>query len=204
MRTETIKIYSFNELSENAQRYAWENGGYYGDAYALDFETILEKFENAFDIKVYRYSVGNGYKPTFSYTLGGAAADAPEGDPLRLARYMWNNYAEEITRGKYYSTRMKWIGGNVHYKSRRSKVLLSLDEYALTGICWDQDILQPIIDCLKYKRFFNDIEELFDACLTAFFAAWDADIEYCNSLEYFADVAEANEYEFTANGERWA
>lgn len=204
MRTETIEIYSFNELSEEAQRYAWENGSDYGGEYSLDFETILEAFENAFDIKVYRYSVGDYYTPTFSYTLGGAAAEAPEGDPLRLARYMWNNYADVITRGKYYSTRMKIVNGDFHNVSRRSKVLLSLHEYALTGICWDQDILQPIIDCLKYKRFFNDIEELFDACLTAFFTAWNADIEYCRSFEYYAEKAEFNDFEYTADGKRWA
>lgn len=204
MRTETIKIYSFSELSEKAQRYAWENATDYGDEYALDFQTILEKFEDVFGIKVYRYSVGDGYEPRFSYTIDSTAADAPAGDPLRLARYIWNNYADRITRGKYYSSRMKIVNGDFHYVNRRSKVLLKLDEYALTGICWDEDLLQPIIDCLHYKRFFSDINELFDACLTAFFSAWEADIEYCRSFEYYAEKAEFNDFEYTADGKRWA
>lgn len=61
--------------------------------------------------------------------------------------------------------------------------------------------LQPVIDCLHYKRFFNSYDELIHACLSDFFQAWDAEIEYSNSFEYFADAAGANDWYFTENGE---
>lgn len=204
MRTETIKIYRFNELSEKAQRYAWENATDYGDDYCLDFQHILGKFEDAFGIKVYRYSVGDIYKPTFAFTMDSLATEAPKGDPLRLARYIWNNYADLIMRGKRYSSRMKIVNGDFHYVSRKSQAIKSLDDCALTGICWDADLLQPIIDCLHYKRFFNDIDELFTASLTAFFDAWQADIEYCRSFEYYGEKAEFNDFEYMEDGSRWA
>ena len=101
MRERTVKIYKFSELSEKAQRRAWECGPDFSGDYNSDFRETLKKFENIFDISVYRWSV-NDYDYDFSYITTGRATEAPEGDALRLARYIWNNYAEYITRGKYY------------------------------------------------------------------------------------------------------
>lgn len=44
MRIETIKIYKFSELSENAQRRAWECGPDFSGDFSSDFERTLKKF----------------------------------------------------------------------------------------------------------------------------------------------------------------
>ena len=199
MRTETIKIYKFDELSETAQRRAWENGPDFSNDHADEYAATLAAFEKAFDIKVYRYNVGYP-GTTFAYVKAGPAAEAPENRPLRLAAYMWNNYADYIKKGRYYS-RGRYVNGKYQYKFRYSRITFEMDNCPLTGVCMDYDILQPVIDCLHYKRFYNSIDDLFDDCLTDFFRAWENEIEYQNSFEYFAEMAEINEWEFLENGE---
>lgn len=204
MRTETINVYKFDELTTDARHYAWEHGFDYGNDHDDEYRATLEAFEKIFDICVFRYRVGDSiYAPSFSYIKAGAADDAPEGDALRLARYVWNNYAEYIQKGRYYS-RGRWIDGKYTYKCRYSKIRHEMDNCPLTGVCYDCDILGPVIDCLHYKRFFNSYDELIHTCLSGFFAAWDAEKEYLRSEEYFAEMAEINEYEFLETGERYA
>jgi len=200
MRKETINIYTFDELTPEAQRRAWENGPDLSGDDGGELRATLEAFERVFDIKVYRWNV-NDYTYNFDFVTAGAASDAPEGDALRLARYVWNNYADYITKGKFYCTRGRWEGGQYHYKTRYSKVFRERDNCPLTGVCWDYDILDPINKCLEYKEFFDTFDDLITACLDSFFRAWRADIEYRASLEYFQEAAAANEWEFYANGD---
>lgn len=202
MREITVKLYKFSELSEKAQRRAWETGPVFSGDYSEEFRSVLKKFEDIFDISVYRWNV-NDYTFDFAYVTTGAASEAPEGNPLRLARFIWNNYAEYIQKGKYYSTPGKYIDGKYHYKYRYSKCTFAMDNCPLTGYYADQDILQPVIDCLHYKRFFNSHNDLIDECLNNFFRTWQADIEYQGSFENFAEMCEANDYEFTETGEMW-
>ena len=203
MRMETIKIYKFSELSDAAQRRAWETGPDFSGDHSDELRETLEAFEKIFDISVYRWNV-NDYSHDFAYVTVGRATEAPEGDPLRLTRYIWNNYADYISRGRYYSTPGRWINGKYHYKFRHSNATFEMDNCPLTGVCYDMDILQPVLDCLHYKRFFESYNELMEECLSAFFRVWSAEIEYHASLEYFAEMCEINGYEFTETGEMWA
>lgn len=200
MREITVKIYQFHELSEKAQRRAWENGPDFSGDYDSEFRETLKRFEDIFDIKVYRWSMD--YCGTdYAFVTAGRATEAPEGDALRLARYIWNNYAEYITRGKYYGKLVYRENQRPRHVKRYSKATFEMDNCPLTGFFADCDILQPVIDCLHYKRFFDSYDELIDACLDSFFDTWRADVEYHNSFEYFAEMCEINEYEFYETGE---
>ena len=204
-KTISIDVYTFDELTDDAQRLAWENSGMdFSNDYSDEFCATLAAFEKIFDVKVYDYSVGGYSAPRYRFVTAGAASDAeciPYGNAQRVARFVWNNYAEYISKGKYYSTRFKWIDGKAQYKTRRSKIFKSFDACPLTGVICDYAILQPVVDCLHYKRWFGSYKELIAACLENFFDAWAADIEYRQSMEYFAETAECNEWYFTADGE---
>lgn len=201
MRELTVKIYEFSELSEKARRKAWENGPDLSGDYSDEYNATLAKFEDIFNIKVYQWDVGGCYRYYYKYVTAGRADDCPEGDALRIARYIWNNYAEYILKGRYYSTQGRYIDGKYNYKCRYSKVTKTMDNCPLTGVIMDYDILQPVIDCLHYKRFFNNYRELIDACLDSFFRAWESEIEYLSSMEHFAEIAECNGWEFYETGE---
>lgn len=200
MREITLKLYQFHELSEKAQRRAWETGPDFSGDYSDEYRATLEKFENIFDIKVYRWSVDD-CQYDFAYVTAGRATEAPEGDALRLARYMWNNYAEYITQGKYYSTGVRVVDGKYTYKSRRSRATFEIGNCPLTGCGTDNYILDPVIACLRYKTRFNSYNKLIDACLDSFFRGWRNEIDYCSSQEHFAEMCELNEYEFYETGE---
>ena len=56
MRQETINIYKFSELSEKAQRRAWETGPDFSGDFSEDFRATLAAFEKIFDIYMGRKS----------------------------------------------------------------------------------------------------------------------------------------------------
>lgn len=201
MRTETSNIYRFWELSEAAQRRAWENGPDFSDIDDDERRATLAVFEQTFDIKVYHWEVGAYRAPNWRFVSAGRATEAPAGDWLRLAKYLWNNYAAEIETGRYYSARGRMENGEYKCKSRRSKIMIEMDNCPLTGCVTDCDILRPILDCLKYKNKYDSFDDLIDDCLHSFFNAWDADIEYFRSFEYFAEAMEIYDYEFTETGD---
>ncbi len=202
MREYTTTIYRFDELTPDAQWRAWENNNFNlaGD-HSDEFLATMAAFEDVFDIRVYRWSVDD-WSYDYNFVAAGRAVECPEGDALRVARYIWNNYASGISKGKYYG-KLIWNGNKSRHVKRYSRATFEMDNCPLTGVCYDYDILQPVIDCLHYKRFFETFDDLITACLDNFFAAWRNEIDYCNSFEYFAEIAEINDWEFTENGDFW-
>lgn len=202
MQAHTVYSYTFDELSEAAQHRAWEREYCnYSEDYSSEYRETLEAFEYLFDIKVYNWSVDE-WNYTYDFRMTEQAEACPDGNPLRVARYIWNNYADSITRGKYYSIG-HYINGKYTYKSRHSKILLEMDNCPLTGTYTDTDILQPVIDCLHYKQSFDNYEDLITTCLDNFFCSWKKAIEYTNSFEYFEELASINEWQFLEDGTLW-
>ena len=66
-----------------------------------------------------------------------------------LFRYINNNIMPYITHGQYYSTSGECIDGKRTYKHRRSRVIKSLEDCPLTGMCYDYYLLEPIIKYYK-------------------------------------------------------
>lgn len=202
MKTYTIKTYLFDELTPEAQRAAWKNDpraiccDYFDD----ERRATLKAFENIFNISV-QYSV-DSCRYTFDFYKPCENGDEIN-DPLRLACYVWNNYAPYIKKGKYYSTRGEWIDGKYTYKYRHSKITHELGNCPLTGVCYDCDILQPVINCLLYKEKYSTLEDLITAALNEFFEAWRADLEYTESFEFYKEEAEANAWEYLRSGRRF-
>ena len=202
MRQYTTTVYRFEELTEAAQRRAWENNTFdLSEDPGDEYRATLAAFEDIFDIKVYRWSV-NDWSYDYNFITAGRATECPEGDALRLARYIWNNYADAFTKGKYYG-KLIWSGNERRHVKRYSRATFERDNCPLTGVCYDYTILEHVNKCLEYKEFFDTFDDLIDACLCQFFRAWRDEIEYCNSFEYFAETAAANEWEFTASGDFW-
>lgn len=202
MKQYTTTVYSFAELTEAAQRRAWENNNFsLAEDHNGELRATLAAFENIFDIKVYRWSVDD-WNYSFDFVTAGRATECPEGDALRVARYIWNNYAGEISKGKYYG-KLIWSGNECRHIKRYSRATFEMDNCPLTGVCYDYNILEPVLDCLHYKRFFDTFDDLITDCLDNFFRTWRNEIDYCNSFEYFAEIATINEWEFTENGDFW-
>lgn len=208
MKQHTITTYLFEELPKEVQEKAFllDQKFLYRGFYNSELRATLAAFEKIFNISVYRWEVDSSYYH-FDFVVNSftAANNANEciKNPLRLAAFVYNNYARYIRKGKYYSTGDKWENGQYKYKSRRSRVIFTYDDCPLTGVCWDQNILQPVIDCLTYRRFFDTYDDLITTCLNEFFETWRAAREYAESFEFYAEEAAANEWEYLPTGERW-
>jgi len=190
MRTETINICQYSELSESAREkafHSWLSKGDYG--WEGDNENTLDTFTGIFPVKVKSFEYGYRDYINFSFT----ADDDIEGlSGLRLVKHIHNNYYDSLFKGKYYS-KGKY--------SRTSKILVD-NCCSLTGFHMDNAILQPIYDFLKKPTDLN-FKDLMEDCLESWVSACSKDYEAYMSKENFSELCEINGWEFTEDG-KWA
>lgn len=202
-----IKLYSFHELSQEAQEKAHAEYLQSGlpVEYEKEFPDTLKAFENAFHIKVCRWWVDqNAYHFEYVKQWQWDDGDGYFNNPLRFARWLWNNWADTLKAPKIYGRLVADPAtGKTLYKRWESKTTYTLDGCNFTGFCADLDITDPIRECLHYEREFCNIDQLITACLDSFFSAWRAEYEYQESIDFFKETCDANGYEFTENGEYW-
>lgn len=203
MRTKTIGIYKFEELSPKAKQSAidaYRAKGYQPAWTDENFDT-LRAFEKVFPIKITNSSYGDrGEGVTFHFTDYSTSCEVIEElSGQRLATYIWNNYRGHLYKGKYYSN--KPVGSNNH-RSRHSKIQLETS-CVLTGYCIDDDILDPIYAFLKKPLATTTFRHLLEDCFDAWVKACNADIEWQDSDEYISDYLIANDYEFTEDGKQY-
>jgi len=193
----TLTSYLINELSEEAKGHAYnkwlESAEYFNHIEARD---TLDMFCEIFDVTLGKWSV-DAHNHFYRYSIRNDSIGGISG--IRLAAYIWNNYSQYITKGKYYF-KGGYIDGKYINKSRHSKIFTSLDNCTLTGWCFDDDILKPVIECLEYKRTFNSFDELIKSCLENFFKVYSSDMEYSSSMKCFLEYANNNGCEYDIYG----
>lgn len=203
MKTRTITVYSFDELSDKAKQNAIEyfrNRNYEdGNFWANENRQSMEKFAELFPIKVTDWSYGGrgegvSFRFTDDYNLEGMKG-------LRLAKYIWNNYKDNIYKPRYYSicNGIKNCVG-LNSKGRYSKVQITEFGCPFTGFYMDNEILAPIFDFMRAPSPNTDFKDLLNDCFNAWVKACNDDVESQNSDENIIETIEANEYEFDENG----
>lgn len=211
MKTITVNVYSFSELSEGAKekvinKYR-ENNYDTTPWYIEEANESFEKFADIFSIDWSSIDYCEPYRNEYSIKLDDNIINLTG---HRLAKYIWNNYKRDIFKGKYYGKLVDTFAdgtkipiskehpiGQRHVK-RYSKVFLSND-CVLTGVCYDQSVLQPIYDFLD-KPSDIDFETLLDDCIYNLCTDVRSETEYHNSDEAITEEIEANEYEFDESG----
>lgn len=231
MRNATVKICSFDELTDEAKERAhskWLNEGreYFWDGEARN---TIKAFEREFNVKITDWEYSScGY----NYRLDTSAIDddvlALSGNRARA--WFWNNYEYLLMK----PTAHYWT----HDRSGKLYKAVSTDsrKYVskcfndrvydgtcpLTGYYLDCNALDPIAYfCFgvkwseKEKRRVqstcrtlradnaNTVESLLDEAVDSLFAAVQRDCEYQDSMAAFAENCAANGYEFTEDGEMW-
>jgi hypothetical protein len=212
MKTIELKLYSFSELSDEAKQNAIENyrsKGYEPNWTQENTDTV-KAFYNVFPIEQYGRDWTN-------FRINANHDEINDFSGIRLAKYIWNNYKDQLFKGKYYSgfngvqdkpIRHKRLKVNeIKTGSNKGKFghyyhsAITLDNSCvLTGYSIDDDILQPVYEFLE-KPDNTTFEELIQDCLNAWQKAVESDEEYQNSDEYIAEYFEANNYEFIEDGE---
>lgn len=195
----TLTTFAFSELSEKAKEKAHENYVYSDSFWFYDNElrATLDRFCEIFNVKMksWEYDAYNYYYD-FDVMISDKQSELCD---IRLSKFISNNYSQYLFKGKYYWKTFKSSSGKVYTKSRRSKSNFE-SCCPLTGVCWDEDILAPIHECLDYKHYFQSYKDLIDSCLDSFFHAAMEEYKYQQSIEFFAEMCDANDWEFDENG----
>ena len=186
MKTITISLYNFEELSDeakkaalNAHRYDFEND------LSFEIDNSISEIADACDMRL----IGRcGLYPAFS-----SNNDIDFKSNARLIAYIWNNYIEPNLRGKYYSR------GKIHH---HSKVTLDFD-CSLTGYCADfilWEAWREFCDVIRKEKKTLSLNNFADLLSAHARKEIDDNYENVTSDEYIERIFISNDYEFLADG----
>jgi len=169
MREVTTKIYTFDELSKEAQEYAHENFWMRTEyPWHSELEDVLREFSDLFGFSVYAWRYDS-----------------------MMAQHN-ESYSERhyLTEGE---EAREWF-------KKHSAVIYNAN-CPFTGYYLDEVALQPIRQFIEQTGRTDSVCDVLTECIGEIFRAVVADVEYYYSFESFAESIEANEYEFTENGD---
>lgn len=199
------KLYTFDELDRDVQnRLVRECGERNYDVLNDEYRNTLKKLEELFNVKCDNWRVDES---TYSYDLHIGMYNRRLNDlvdcyddiewgylTLKGNRAMgkcWSMWERDVVKGRYYSGKMRGtIGKDAYFVHRYSKVLfigLHDGSCPLTGVCMDNDALDPLWDMMegKFVKANITIADMIDLCFDSFFRAWKNEIEYVQSEKYF-------------------
>lgn len=221
MKEYSFKTYQFDELSEEAKKTAidkmrWECMERNMDCSCSEYEATMEAFENVTNCKCCNWEVDyNSYSccaRDCESLLFGDEYTTFEGivGPKYVFRYVNNNILHHLWKGKYRFG--KWRNVPVSKENPRgiastnyySKILGDYESCPLTGVCYDFDIIEPILKFVKswpnYPKNFT-LLDLFQQCYENLFKAWHEEYEYwADDEKAIAEWLENEEQEFTKEG----
>ena len=219
MKEITIRLYDYDELSDEAKRKAHEDWLSQGHEHFWGGEVrnTLKKLEEEFGIEVTRWSYD-----ACSYDCGTIRFENWNDDQLALAgerarAFLWNNFGHLLLTGRYYSK----FHGTKHAHSKFWFDRVYDGTCPLTGVCFDNDALDPLAyfcfgvkwDEKAKKRVMvphderwrwrsTTVEEIIRDCVDSLFESAQQDCEYQDSEEHFAEMCEANDWTFEEDGTR--
>lgn len=195
----TYKLYRFEELSESAKEKALADYVRTCDyPWSGELRDTLKAFCEMVGIDVDRWSYDAWSHDSGSINWHDWSDEcfALSGD--RARSYFWNNYGRCIFKAKTIWPR----GGiSVNTKSRKSRLSVSCD-CPFTGVCFDMDILDPMVKFMtcQDRRMDVTVEQIIRDCVESLFESAETDCRHCESMEYFADMCLGNDWEFREDG----
>ena len=212
MKVIQTEFFDFNELSEDAKEIAineiinkQDNSFMYDEAY----KTVKE-FNKVFNIK-------EGSRSWLDFSLDKVSDNLLQLKGLRLRTYLINNFG-------YWIYKKLWMKSFVSDKQIKHKRVISKEDNkgnfynsyysgiqknnscVLTGMCYDDEILNPIYDFIdNYKEnannyYFTDFEDLIKDCFHNLKECLDSEEEYMYSDEGVIEEINNNNYSFTIDG----
>jgi len=191
-------IYKFDELSEEGKQNAIDifrdNGGVDLDYIWQDAHETVQKFHEIFGTIEANYSA-------FEANTGRINQKILELKGLRLRTYLINNFHNILYSKKVLGYKTKYIK---HLMVKDYMVLSNIqfmeDDTQLTGLCYDADMLRPIIEFINEPDNIHTFEDLIHDCFSSLLTSIETEIEYQQSDESIMEYFESNDYEFTEDG----
>ena len=174
MRTITIPIYSFGELSDKAKEYAKDrHASTYGYESADEAIASLEALAEAFDGKMRNCEID-----FFGVSPSSATFDMPQ-----------NMKRKDI------SAKLKTLG------SYDKKTLLGHGDCLLTGWCFDENAIDGFRQA--FRKGVTKLNDLMQAAFITWLKDAQEDCEQNFSDESFQETCDSNQWMFYANGQRY-
>lgn len=198
MREINFKVYSYDELSDEAKRVAIEKsrqsvGDILSEYDSDDYRATLKKIEQIFGIEVNRWEVGLCSRPWFEFSFDDFHYNEGEDCGDLLLRYLNREVLPHVNNFKYYSK-----GRNC----KRSKVVLDRYGYfyCLTG-CWcDNAVGDALNNMWGSIRRGCSCYDFVSNMLHDFFHDWQRDMEAAYEDDYVAEHISENGDEFYEDG----
>ena len=206
MKTITINLYKFDELSEKAKQTAIDKYRNKHDNYFY-YDEIIESVKKLIDL--FNLKTGNTYTDLRCSHINDTILEL---SGVRLYKYILNNYGKELFTPKYKKSIDREVKSKAYickvdtdYKGEKYTFLYDKQKTdnscVLTGVCFDDDILKPVYDFLKKPTNNTNFEDLISEIETAIQKCFDSTEQWLNSDEFITEEIEANEYYFTEAGE---
>jgi hypothetical protein len=211
MRTLEVKLYKYDELSEEAKKKAIESkrgecAAYHEECIADDYIGTLKAFEKLLDIRIdVKDDRGRTwFSPKFNDDSWCYMIDTEDGSEYLcleelsgklLQRYIRNNIMPYLVKPRtFYRGDYK--------KQRKSRIMYDDAEasYPLTGVCCDYEVIQPIVDYMKHPDNDTTMEDLIQKSVDALADAYGDDVDWGYSDEAVEEELNLNEYEFLEDG----
>lgn len=212
MITKEIKLYKFDELSEESKKRVIEGesmkvSGTESEFISMDYRETLKAFEGFAHIKMSKWSV-NSSTFEFSYRSNdeeiyvNGLTEEPmcetEVTGKLLFRYVNNNWIDHIIKRKY----IKYLRGKARYYNLIKKEKPGF----LTGMYCD-DCIRDVI-CHYYRNWTKysekySLDDLILDCLDAFFESWKKSLEWTESEECIKNLIEQEDDFYFENGNKY-
>ena len=196
MRVEELKIYTFEELSKDAQEKAIEDYRTRRDCFIFSYELgqSLIAIINAINCnyKLYSYD-GIEYRITLTSKEDEEVLNLKG---VRAYKFIYNNYIKPYRKGKYLT----------HYKNKAiySKVIFNYDS-VFTGVGFDVvlfDCFKEFTELIKNGKNLT-IQDFINLVAEKYGEVWTNSNEYELSNEFIIDTFINNDYEFLEDGSKY-
>ncbi len=196
MKEVKCKLYTFKELSKEVKgeivdKERWNVCYRVMEAYGDEYEGTLKAFKELMGIEVYNWSVDYcTYHFQFRFKDDGPLMGCWTGHELwaeditgkLLRRYLNNNFMPyALSRKKFINYQAGYDDERRRWKKMRTS-RIQWEEWnncPLTGVCYDYEIMKPIVDCLAKPISKNySLNDLVEDVLENFFSAWHKEYEY--------------------------
>ncbi len=201
-----VKLYQFSELSEDAQNRIieeeCERRQCDPDADHWNYERIdsARAFAEAFGIK---WEDDRGYWGIYCTPLQDWQTELTG---VRLATYLWNNYGYVFSEAKVYGGRYSLTCG----PKRTSRITREETCCPFTGVCYDDDLLQPIREFLARPNTTDTFKDLCNYAASSLQFSAESELEYYCSADAVREDIEngcgrfSGDEQYTEDGTLWA
>jgi hypothetical protein len=215
MRTIEVCLYKFDELSEEAKENALRNITIDNSFWYQEAHETVKKFHNVFGTR-------EGDRSWLDIRTGHIDSDILELSGFRLQKYIWNNFGDELFIRKYLKHGELVDKVKPYHRMMKQRQITSkcpnqgkwsISYYSniqrdnscvLTGVCYDDCILDPIYKFLELRNFDHApcFEGLLEDCVHSLRKSLESEDEYNETDAAKIDHIEANDYEFDEDGNR--